>query len=96
MRSAVTQSLEASGGGPRYELVCRLPLQVLVLLADHAASHILTYGCVHARPLIYALHTANSPVTTHMACIVGVMQLVQYCALELRDVWHDKRITHVV
>ena len=80
----------------RYELARRLLLQVLVLLADRAASHILTYGCVHARPPVHALHTANSPVTTHMACIVGVMQLVQYCVLELRDVWHDKCITPVV
>ena len=80
----------------RYEPACRLPLQVLVLLEDLAALHILTYGCVHARPSMHALHTANSPVTTHMACIVGVMQLVQSCALELRDVWHEKRIAPVV
>ena len=73
--------------GQWHEFACRITLQVLVLLTDLTASHILTYGNVHARPPVHALHIVNGPV---MACIVGVMQLTQYRALELRDVGHHK------
>ena len=51
------------------------PLQVLVLLADSAALHIFTYGKVHARPLIHALHVMNCSMIANVTCINGVVQL---------------------
>ena len=79
-----------------HQLACRVVLQMLVLLTYLAASHILTYGCVHTRPPVHALHIVNSPFRAYMTSVVGIMQFAQYSTPEFRKVWYYQCMPPVV